>query len=167
MRKALILLCSFLFITAAHAQTNSLDYTNLNIIDGKLYYNNKQIILFNDFTWNYVQSAETTSTDFSVLKNVPDATDAEKRQAVEMYKQGWRYTMPQPKSRQAAWGNRDGRTTWWYGGWVNEKLNRYSKTTPTKRENGLYLGDAQNNIGMWRNGGTPRDIDVYMLLLSE
>src|SRR5258708_1434364 len=28
---------------------------------------------------------------------------------------GWTYIMPEPKSPQAAWGNPDGRTTWWTG----------------------------------------------------
>ena len=42
--------------------------------------------------------------------------------------------MPQPKSRQAAWGNGDGRTTWFYGFWDNEK--------PEAPER-LILSDAQ------------------------
>jgi hypothetical protein len=31
--------------------------------------------------------------------------------ALDLNRQGWVYVMPQPKSPQAAWGNRDGRTT--------------------------------------------------------
>ena len=84
-----------------------------------------------------------------------------------MYEQGWTYTMPQPKSPQAAWGVRDGRTTWYNGWWHNSNTGQYSSITPKKAFSGLYMGNAQNNSNTWRNGGTPRRPDIYMFLLSK
>ena len=72
-----------------------------------------------------------------------------------MYLQGWRYTMPRPKSSQASWGNSDRRTTWWNGYWFNNKTNKYSRTVPKKQTNGYYYGDSQEDKGYWRNGGSP------------
>ena len=124
--------------------------------------NGKTVILYDDFTWGYFESTNPEK-DYSNIK----ATKQEIITAIEMYNQGWRYTMPRPKSNQAAWGNTDGRTTWWNGWWYNEKTNLYSKTTPQKTKNGLYLGDNQNNSHSWSNGGSPRTPDKYMFLLSS
>lgn len=94
--------------------------------------------------------------DFSTLKEdeIPDflrqGTSADIElltTAVEMYLQGWRYFMPRPKSAQARWGNRDGRTTWYYGSWYNEKTKQYSSATPKKQEDGYYVGDDRNLWG--------------------
>ena len=60
-----------------------------------------------------------------------------------MAKQGWRYTLPQPKSLQARWGNSDGRTTWWYGYWKNNRTNEYSSNKPTKKANGIFKGNGK------------------------
>lgn len=57
--------------------------------------------------------------------------------------------MPKPKSSQAAWGNFDGRTTWYYGYWYNVETKAYSKETPTKKSNGYYYGDNQINDYMF------------------
>jgi hypothetical protein len=62
--------------------------------------------------------------------------------AVEMYKQGWRYQMPRPKSTQAMWGNSDGRTTWWVGFWYNKKNQKTSMKMPIKKSSGMYEGDG-------------------------
>ena len=75
--------------------------------------------------------------------------------------------MPIPKSRQAAWENGDGRTTWYNGYWHNIKTNLYSNTTLQKKESGLYLGDNQNSSNTWRNGGSPKKPDIFMFLLSD
>lgn len=128
----------------------------------------KQIILYNDHTW-----AEYTNNtvDYSLLKKQlrPDikANEQEINTACEMLSQGWKYTMPRPKSAKAGWGISDGRTTWWYGYWFNSKTNQYSESTPIKKESGLFLGDNQNNAGSWRNGGSPSKPDIYMFLLSD
>ncbi len=58
--------------------------------------------------------------------------------ALEMQKQGWVYVMPQPKSPQASWGNKDGRTTWFDGYWING--NKTSSTMPILKD-GKYVGD--------------------------
>jgi hypothetical protein len=135
----------------------------------------RKVILFDDFTWRYFEQ-DQAAVDYSKIRagEIPSylrqgtkATPDEIVAAVEMYNQGWRYTMPRPKSAQAAWGNSDGRTTWWYGWWYNEKTKLYSQTTPRKSANGLYLGDNQNNSGGWRNGGSRDWPDVYMFLLSN
>lgn len=88
------------------------------------------------------------------------------RIAIEMYAQGWRYTMPSPKSSQASWGNSDGRTTWWYGYWYNNKTRQYSRTVPKKQADGKYLGDYQNDEGYWRGGGSPSAPTKLEWLLS-
>lgn len=69
--------------------------------------------------------------------------------------QGWVYVMPQPKSAQAAWGNRDGRTTWWLGYWQNTKTGATSVKQPTKGTGDNYTGDGQAGKGVWRRGGSP------------
>jgi hypothetical protein len=135
----------------------------------------RQVILFDDFTWKYFEQEKPAENHANIKDNeIPPylrqgvkATRDEIITAIEMHNQGWRYTMPRPKSAQAAWGNRDGRTTWWYGWWHNEKTKLYSHTTPKKSANGLYLGDNQNNAGGWRNGGSRDWPDVYMFLLSN
>lgn len=135
----------------------------------------RQVILFDDNTWRYFEQ-EKPGNDLPEIKdNQPPAylrqgtkaSRAEIITAIEMYNQGWRYTMPEPKSAQAAWGNRDGRTTWWYGYWHNEKTGLYSHATPQKSSSGIYLGDNQNNAGQWRNGGSRDSPDVFMYLLSK
>jgi hypothetical protein len=108
-----------------------------------------------------------TSAYPDYLRQGVNATEAEIAVATEMYEQGWRYTMPSPKSKQASWGNGDGRTTWYYGWWKNETTNQYSDTTPKKDSSGKYVGDNVNSAYSWRRGGAPRRPDVYMFLLSK
>lgn len=136
--------------------------------------NGKQVILHDDFTWEYVNKPKY-DFDFSQIKDnvIPNflrqgipADAVTIKTAVEMYLQGWRYTMPKPKSAQAAWGNSDGRTTWFYGYWYNNKTNVYSKETPVKKSNEDYFGDDQNQRGYWRNGGSPRFPNKIEWLLS-
>jgi len=74
--------------------------------------------------------------------------------AVELKHSGWTYIMPEPKSRQAAWGNYDGRTTWWVGYWVNGSTGATSSTQPAKNSNDEWVGDG-NGYRAWRRGGTP------------
>lgn len=137
--------------------------------------NGKKIVLHDDFTWEYLDTS-TDDFDFSQIRDnvIPSflrqgiAVKAETiRTAVEMYLQGWRYTMPRPKSKQAAWGNRDGRTTWFYGYWYNVKTGECSKETPVRKENGNYHGDYQDLRGYWRNGGSPRWPTKIEWLLSD
>jgi hypothetical protein len=137
--------------------------------------NGRKAVLFDDFTWRYLEQEKSIPGYPEIKDNeIPPflrqgirATRQEIIIAIEIYNQGWRYTMPQPKSSQAAWGNSDGRTTWWYGWWYNEKMGLYSDSTPRKSENGLYLGDNQNNANRWRNGGSRGRPDIYMYLLSK
>jgi hypothetical protein len=160
-----LFLCFLLFLVL----TNMFSEQVIILNDGR------KVILFDDFTWRYVEQ-EKTVTDYSAIKDneappfLRQGTKAARQEiitAIEMYNQGWRYMMPRPKSAQAAWGNSDGRTTWWYGWWYNEKTGLYSDSTPRKSENGLYLGDNQNNAHQWRNGGSRGRPDIYMYLLSE
>lgn len=135
--------------------------------------NGKKIVLHSDYTWEY-QKAIEYDFDFSTIKSnqIPDflrqgisADKATLTKAVEIYLQGWRYTMPSPKSSQASWGNRDGRTTWYNGYWRNKKTKSYSGITPKKHSDGYYYGDKQNNQG-WRNGGSPSYPSKMEWLLS-
>jgi|SRR5271170_766381 len=66
----------------------------------------------------------------------------------------WKSHIPMPKSREAAWGNYDGRTTWWNGGWFNSGANQYSTAQPAIDADGNISGDGQDWRG-WRTGGSP------------
>ena len=85
--------------------------------------------------------------------------------ALAMQKDGWKYVMPEPKSPQAAWGNTDGRTTWWEGYWENTITGAFSSETP-KLKDGKYIGDGVDDRG-WRRGGSPGRPTVLEWLLSE
>ena len=137
--------------------------------------NGRKVILHSNKTWDYYKGI-SYNFDFSSLtdNHIPtflrQGISVDKHTlivAVEMYLQGWRYTMPNPKSSQASWGNYDGRTTWWKGYWHNQKTNKYSSTTPHKKADGYYCGDAQNNSGYWRNGGSPGTPTKIEWLLSD
>jgi hypothetical protein len=78
----------------------------------------------------------------SDLRSGVTADSATLQKAAAMKKQGWIFIMPKPKSPQAAWGNRDGRTTWWIGYWENKKANDTSAAEPILK-NGLYTGDGK------------------------
>ena len=75
--------------------------------------------------------------------------------ATALHKAGWTYIMPQPKSAQAAWGNRDGRTTWYIGYWKNDKDRSTSLSQPVKNDAGQFVGDGKGGPA-WRRGGSPR-----------
>jgi hypothetical protein len=90
---------------------------------------------------------ELRSGDFSCDKSTIQT-------AIELKHAGWTYIMPEPKSPQAAWGNYDGRTTWWVGYWVNGRTGATSSAQPTKNASGEWIGDG-NGFRAWRRGGTP------------
>ena len=97
----------------------------------------------------------------SELRGGIETSQAAIDKALAMQKQGWEYVMPMPKSPQAAWGNPDGRTTWWNGYWINRTTKQYSSTEPVLKE-GKYIGDGKNVSGMRRGGspaGQPSDIE--------
>jgi len=134
------------------------------------------VTLYDDFTWEYYNQGFSYNFDFSTLTSdtIPsflhqgvNADVATQTIAVEIYLQGWRYVMPIPKSNQAAWGNSDGRTTWWYGYWYNLETGQVSASQPVKKENGLYYGDDQDLRNTWRRGGSPRYPNELEWLLSE
>ncbi len=85
--------------------------------------------------------------------------------ALVMQAQGWEYVMPIPKSPQAKWGNRDGRTTWWLGYWRNTK-SRETSARPPKSRNGRFVGDGGGGR-VWRRGGSPRRPTKLEWLLSK
>ncbi|NIJ45519.1 hypothetical protein FHR24_001987 [Wenyingzhuangia heitensis] len=135
--------------------------------------NGKKIILHSDYTWEYQKGIEY-NFDFSTIKDniIPkllrQGISVNKKTlvtAIELKIQGWKYTMPRPKSSKAYWGNRDGRTTWYNGYWKNNKTNKYSGIIPKKHTDGYYYGDNQNNTG-WRNGGSPSFPSKIEWLLS-
>lgn len=59
--------------------------------------------------------------------------------ALAMQEQGWEYNMPSPKSPQAAWGNYDGRTTWYVGYWENSKTGETSTPIQSRRMGSLLV----------------------------
>jgi len=136
--------------------------------------NGKKVVLHSDKTWEYSEGIVYTY-DFSKIRDneIPNflrqGIKADKQTltvATEIYFQGWRFTMPNPKSPQATWGNYDGRTTWWHGYWYNTKTNKFSRSAPRKHSNGYYYGDGQNDKGYWRNGGSPGSPSKLEWLLS-
>jgi hypothetical protein len=153
------------FFVSLFAQIYSEEIVKLN--DGR------KIVLYDDHTWAEIKNETIpNNTDLvekyrQQLRNGITTSDIDIKIACEMLSQGWKYTMPRPKSTQAAWGNSDGRTTWYNGFWFNSISNLYSVETPTKKNSGLYLGDNQNSSNSWRNGGSPRKPDIYMYLLSD
>lgn len=131
--------------------------------------NGTKIVLYDNFTWAPVieqNGNDVVSAYRKHLRQGISASDEQLKIACEMYAQGWRYSMPNPKSKQASWGNSDGRTTWYNGYWHNETTDAYSVKTPLKTSGGTYAGDNQNQSGTWSNGGSPQKPDVYMYLLS-
>ncbi len=157
---------AFLFISLLGVAINLFSEEIVTLKDGT------KAVLYDDNTWSKITDLGLSS-DIIVSKNKQflrpgiSSSNQEIIIACEMYEQGWTYTMPHPKSPKAAWGVSDGRTTWYNGWWYNSKTGQYSNTTPVKSSNGLYLGDAQNSSGSWRNGGSPRKPDIYMFLLSK
>lgn len=135
----------------------------------------EKVILYSDKTWDYYKETKS-DFDYSSLKEnvIPSflrqgikVNVQTLKEAVAIYKQGWRYTMPEPKSRQACWGNYDGRTTWWYGYWYNIKTKKYSKDDLHKQLNGEYKGDNQQMKGYYRRGGSPSAPTKIQWLLSS
>jgi hypothetical protein len=158
-------LLTVLFLVLVFAQIYSEEIVKLN--DGR------KVVLYDDHTWADIKN-ETSPNSLDLVENYKQqlrkgisASDSDIKIACEMLAQGWKYTMPRPKSAQAAWGNSDGRTTWYNGFWYNSISNLYSVVTPTRKDSGLYLGDNQNTSNSWRNGGSPRKPDIYMYLLSD
>ncbi len=103
--------------------------------------------------------------DQSSLRSGINANQKTIKKALRMQVQGWEYSMPRPKSAQAAWGNSDGRTTWWPGYWHNSKTGEYSRTIP-RLEGNVFKGDGQERPG-WRRGGSPRRPNKLEWLLSK
>jgi len=80
----------------------------------------------------------------------PTPADAELARII--IEAGWTYTMPEPKSRTAAWDNKNANTTWWPGYWRNINTNKYSRRQPSKQYG--FTGDGIYD-SKWRRGGPP------------
>ncbi len=137
--------------------------------------NGRKIVVHANKTWDYFKGI-SYNYDFTKLNNnqIPNflrsGISAGKQTlviAVKIYLQGWRYSMPKPKSSQAGWGNADGRTTWWKGYWYNNKTYKYSRSQPKKATDGYFYGDNQNEKNYWSNGGSPRTPSKIDWLLSS
>lgn len=128
------------------------------------------VLLFSDGTWKKrgIKSNDIfLKNRIAILAHKHSLTPKEEEEAFILASQGWRYTLPRPKSAKAEWGNYDGRTTWWYGGWTNEALDQYSSIKPKNRGSTILVGDGQNFLGMWRNGGSPATPSKVEVVLSE
>jgi hypothetical protein len=111
--------------------------------------------------------AGAAAVSYSELRACRCASEkAAVRTALDIKHAGWTYVMPEPKSRQAAWGNRDGRTTWFYGYWTNLKNHSTSSLQPAKDAAGQWIGD-ERGLQAWRNGGSPRAPTPVEWLCSE
>jgi hypothetical protein len=89
------------------------------------------------------------------LRSGRTAGAAEVATATALKKAGWTYVMPKPKSAQAAWGNKDGRTTWFLGYWQQTGSTELSVRMPAKQVDGSFKGDGAATPGAWKNGGSP------------
>jgi hypothetical protein len=76
---------------------------------------------------------------------------------------GWRYVMPEPKSKAAKWGNKDTRTTWWPGYWKSAS-GATSVAQPTAADG--FKGDGAAKPA-WRDGGSPGTPTWVEWLCSE
>lgn len=111
--------------------------------------------------------AQTTNSIPSVLRKGNFECDQPTIQAaLELRGAGWTYIMPEPKSPEAAWGNRDGRTTWWDGYWKNKKTNETRSVQPKKDAKGKPAGDWKGGRH-WRQGGSPPPPTKIEWLCSE
>jgi hypothetical protein len=98
--------------------------------------------------------ADPTNSIPSGLRKPSFSCDAVTFQtALNLKRAGWTYIMPQPKSPQAAWGNHDGRTTWYVGYWANKDRST-SATQPKSDATGALVGDGKGALN-WRRGGSP------------
>lgn len=129
-----------------------------------------KVILFEDGTYRKDNLSKVDNELKSRIKQIGNQCSASEDDIEEAYLlavQGWRYTLPQPKSRQAAWGNPDGRTTWWYGYWENIDTNMYSSKKPKLGQSRIFIGDGQKLKGYYRNGGSPSYPTKIETILSQ
>lgn len=128
------------------------------------------VLLYSDGTYH----TKAQVRDDPRLKNLTNqigkkysASTSEVKEAYSLALGGWRYSLPQPKSAQAAWGNSDGRTTWWYGYWKNTETGGFSSTKPILSKSGIWVGDGQDMAGYYRRGGSPPYPTKLERILSE
>jgi hypothetical protein len=76
---------------------------------------------------------------------------------------GWRYVMPEPKSKAAKWGTKDTRTTWFPGYWKNAS-GATSVVQPSAADQ--FKGDGAAKPA-WRDGGSPNAPTWIEWLCSE
>ena len=129
-----------------------------------------KVLLFKDGTYRKNNQTKVDNELRSRIKQIGtqySANENDIEEACLLAVQGWRYALPQPKSRQAAWGNPDGRTTWWYGYWENINTNEYSSRKPKLGQAGIWIGDRQNLKGYYRRGGSPGYPTKVETILSE
>ena len=112
----------------------------------------------------YAQAGAVAHAELRACKCSPERTTIQT--ALDLKHAGWTYIMPRPKSRQAAWGNRDGRTTWFYGYWTNLRTHSTSSLQPVEDAKGRWIGD-EKGLAAWRNGGSPRLPTQIEWLCSE
>lgn len=130
----------------------------------------EKVFLFKDGTYRQNIQSNIDNKLKSHIKEIGNrcsASENDIEEACLLAAQGWRYTLPQPKSKQAAWGNPDGRTTWWYGYWENINTNEYSSKKPKLGQSGIWIGDGQNQRGYYRRGGSPSYPTKTEMMLSE
>ena len=142
----------------------------------------KIIILYEDYSWEFgnssqnnqysaslrpISSLESSSSENGLRSDIEVIIDDKtKNKALQMKRQGWKYIMPRPKSKDADWTITDGRTTWYNGFWNNENTQKRSLKEPKLSKTGDYIGD-EKGVEEWRKGGRPRNPTFIEYLLSE
>jgi hypothetical protein len=117
--------------------------------------------------WGAPLYAQSTNQIPSELRQGEVSCDkATIQAALELKRAGCDYVMPEPKSPQARWGNRDGRTTWWIGYWQNKKAHLMSSKQPAKDEKREWIADGLGGPA-WRRGGSPPRPSKIQWLCSE
>ena len=88
------------------------------------------------------------------------APEADVALATRLMAAGWRYEMPQPKSKTAAWDNQKKASTWFAGYWKNANTLKTSAAQPVEADQ--FAGDKEDvkldakGKPPWASGGAPR-----------
>jgi hypothetical protein len=129
------------------------------------------VILHGDNTWSFKDRERIPIENNNIPLFLRQGIKVKAKfilQAIELYRQGWRYKMPMPKSPTAHWSNFDYQTEWWFGYWYNIYSGRISYLKPRlNKKTGLYNGDGVNRKDDFRTGGCPRYPTEFEWLLSD
>jgi len=97
------------------------------------------------------------------LEGGKSASAADVASANKLQASGWTYVMPEPKSKTAAWGNKNTKSTWYPGYWKNAG-GATSVVQPTEAD--AFKGDGESKP-KWKDGGSPKAPSFVEWLCSK